>query len=118
MKKVEKPCEILFEQVAGQLAATFYEVGRGQGMTSKYKTARAYAKANLEKFLPKAIEYCIDILARPDISAEMKEMIYDALSERVNDPNNITSTDIKGLPDLDIKKLLDNLPPVVSQLLK
>ncbi len=50
------------------------------------------------------------MLARRDINHEMKEMIYDALQERANDPNNITSTDIRGLPALDIKKLIDNLP--------
>jgi len=109
-KKIVNLSSILFETVAGQLAATFYEVGRGQGMTSVHKNARAYARANIEKFLPKAIEYCIDMLARPDISQEMKEIIFDALQERVNDPTNVTSTDIKGLPAMDIKKLLANLP--------
>jgi len=119
-KKIQNPSSILFETVAGQLAATFYEVGRSQGMTSVHKNARAYARANIEKFLPKAIEYCIDMLARPDINEEMKQMIYDALQERANDPSNITSTDVRGLPALDIKKLLDNLPaaPISQQLKK
>jgi len=114
LKKIVTPASMLFERIAGELAGTFYNIGRSQGMTSKYKTDRAYARANIEKFLPKAIDYCIDMLARPDISNEMKELIYDALSERVNEPANITSTQ---LPELDMKKLIDNLPPI-PQLLK
>lgn len=109
MKKITKPHEILFEHIAGQFAAIFYETGRSQGMTSVHKTAKAYAAANLEKFLPRAIDHCITLLNRPDIPLEAKELIYDALTERVNDKSNVTSTDIKGLPDIDIMKVLDNL---------
>jgi hypothetical protein len=108
--KVYKPSNILFEKVATELAATWYEIGRSQGLKSKWKDARSYARANLEKFLPKAIEYCIDMLGRADINDDMKEMIYNELQERVNDPTNITSTQINGLPDIDIKKVLDSLP--------
>ena len=120
MRKISAPHSILIETVAAHLAATFYEVGRSQGMTSKCKNAREYSRKNLEKFLPKAIDYCISMLANPNTNEEMKQMIYDCLSERVNDPNNITLTDIKGLPALDIKKLLDNLPaaPPSQQLKK
>ena len=118
MKKVSSPSSVLIEVTAGNLAATWYEIGRSQGMTSKYKTTKAYVNANVEKFIPKALDLLLDMLDNPSTPADQKEIIYDAISERVNDPNNITSTDIKGLPDLDIKKLLDNLPPVVSQLLK
>ena len=50
------------------------------------------------------------MLGRPDINDDMKEMIYNELQERVNDPTNITSTQINGLPDIDIKKVLDSLP--------
>lgn len=109
MNKVFKPSNILFERIAGEMAAVFYEVGRSQGMTSKYKNARLYAKHNLEKFLPKAIELCIDMLGRSDISDDMKEMIYDELQERVNDPTNATSDSIKGLADVDITKVLTAL---------
>lgn len=109
-RKLIAPHSILIEKVATEFACTFYEVGRSQGMTSKHKNAKLYAQANLEKFLPKAIDHLLDILNNPSTDNEMKVMIYDALSERVNDPNNITSGDIKGLPDIDITKLLANIP--------
>jgi hypothetical protein len=118
-RKIKDPSSILIETVAAQLAATWYEIGRGQGLKSKWKTPQAYARANVEKFVPKAIEHLIDQLNNPYTPEENKIMIYDALSERVNDPDNITSTQIKGLPAIDIKKLIDNLPPAPpSQQLK
>jgi hypothetical protein len=118
-KKIQNPSSILIETVAAQLAATWYEIGRGQGLTSKSKDAKEYARTNLEKFIPKAIDHLLDILNNPYASTEMKEMIYDALQERVNDPTNVTSTDIKGLPPLDINKVLSMLPKQLpSQALK
>ena len=42
------PHSILIEQTALELAATYYEVGRSQGLTSKFKDARAFAKANIK----------------------------------------------------------------------
>src|ERR1700677_3109797 len=107
-KKIVKPNNILIEKVAGEFAAVFYEIGRSQGLTSKYKSARAYARANMEKFIPKAIEHLIECLGpKSTLPPEAKEEIYDCLMDRVNDPTSVTSEDIKGLPDIDIKKLLD-----------
>jgi hypothetical protein len=109
MNKVLKPRSVLIEKVAGELAATFYEIGRSQGLTSKHKNARAYARANLEKFIPKAIEHLIECLGpKSTLPVEAKEEIYNELMERVNDPANVTSGEIANLPDIDIKKLLDN----------
>lgn len=110
MKKLIAPHSILIEKVATELAATWYEVGRSQGLTSVCKDAREYARHNLEKFLPKAIDHLLDILHNPSTAPEAKAMIYDALSERMNDPNNVTSTDIKGLPDIDVMKIINNIP--------
>jgi hypothetical protein len=107
--KITEPKHHLFEKVARELAATWYEIGRGQGLTSKYPNARLYAINNLEKFIPVAIEKCIEMLSNPSIPALMKEEIYDALMERVNDPTNLTSTQY-ALPDVDIKKILDSVP--------
>lgn len=101
---IKRPSSILIETVALNLATTFYEVGRGQGLTSKHKTHKAYAKANLHKFIPKAVEYCLDMLHNPHTSAESKQLIFEALQERVND-NTIV------LPDIDIKTILPKQEP-------
>lgn len=108
IRKILQPRDTIIEKVAGELAATFYEIGRSQGLTSKYKTARLYARANLEKFIPKAVETLIDCLNSPNLNKEAKDTIYNAIIDRVNDPTNITSADI--LPDIDVKKLI-NLSP-------
>ena len=42
------PKHTLIEGIAMNLAAEYYEVGRMQGLTSKYKTHKAYAVANFE----------------------------------------------------------------------
>lgn len=97
------PKSNLIEHVAGQLAATWYEIGRGQGMKSKWPTARLYAKNNIEKFIPKAIEHLIEILNNPTFPDLAKQEIYEALMERHNDP---TLKRDGELPDIDMKKLM------------
>lgn len=105
MKKVLTPTSTLIETIAGQLAATWYEVGRGQGLTSKHKTARAYAAANLEKFIPKAVELCLEMLGPNSTSTpEMKEEIWEALQERLNDPELLLYR-----PNVDVKKVIEQL---------
>ena len=96
-KLLFKPSHNLIEKTAGELAAVFYEAGRASGMTSKYKTPRAYAKANLEKFIPKAIEYLLSMLHNPSTPEHMKQQIYDSYIERNNDPDaNIMINAAKG----------------------
>jgi hypothetical protein len=77
---------VIIEKTALELAATWYEIGRGQGMTSKWPNARAYARANLEQFIPKALEILTDMLGRNDLSQHMRDEIYDAIMERNNEP--------------------------------
>lgn len=110
MKKIVAPHSVIIEKTALEFAATFYEVGRGQGLKSKYKDARSYAKANLEKFIPKAVDTLIDMLGKPHVPADQKQIIFDALKERVDDP------ELKEmLPDIDISKLIPTKekPPVI-----
>ena len=103
MKKIIQPKHTLIEKIALQLAATWYETGRSQGLTSKHKSARKYAAANLEKFIPKAVEMCLKMLG-PDSNAteEMKQEIYSALLERHNDPELN-----QYLPNVDVKKAIE-----------
>lgn len=103
MKKIIQPKHTLIEKIAGELAAVWYETGRSQGLTSKHKNARAYAKANLEKFIPKAVECCLKML-EPDSNAteDMKREIYEALMERHNDEELN-----QYLPNIDVKKAIE-----------
>lgn len=85
INRIVKPESEIIEQTALELAATFYEAGRSSGLTSKHKDARAYAKANLELFIPKSIEYLTSMLGNPQFDPKAKELIYQALLERAND---------------------------------
>lgn len=109
MSKINyEPKSSLIEKTASALATEFYEIGRSQGLTSKYKNHRAYARANLEKFIPKAIEYLITMLGNPSFPELAKAEIYEALMERHNDPKFKTDEENK-LPDLDVKKLMASM---------
>lgn len=109
----------LVEYVATELAGVFYDTGRSQGLQSKHKTARHYAAANLEKFVPHAIKAMLDMLNNPSISAEMKEEIWESLQERINDSvaqSLAQSSENHPLPDIDIAKLIPvkELPSVIK----
>jgi hypothetical protein len=101
-----KPTNVLIEQTALNLAAVFYEACRRSGLTSKHKNARAFAKANLEKFIPKAVDLLLDILGKTDPPEIMKADIHEALTERVNDPElnqYMPKTDVTAFIDKHVK---------------
>ncbi len=114
--KLIKPRDILIEKVAGELAATYFEAAQNtpqmDTLRKKYRNdPRRYARLNLEKWIPKAVETLISCLQSPRLSIEAKEEIFNALQDRVNDPDNITSDDIINnngmLPKIDVKPLID-----------
>lgn len=95
--KIVSPSNVIIEKTAGQFAGTFFEAARSSGMgiitlqgqkidLRKYKNnPRNFACAHLEKFIPAAIEALTTILGRENTPASQKEIIYNALMERVND---------------------------------
>jgi hypothetical protein len=105
----DKPRSLVIERTAAQMAAVFYEAGMNMGATSRYKSARHFARANVERFVPKAVEYLLEMLNRPDVSNHMKDEIYTAIMERVHDEQTNVMQDNK-LPDINIKKYLDHKP--------
>ena len=84
-RKLIKPESVLIEKTALELATAFYEIGRSQGLTSKYKTHQAYARRHLNEFIPKAVELLMEILANPATPEDQRLAIYDAFLERAND---------------------------------
>ena len=101
--KIIQPKHVLIEQVALSLAATWYDVGRSQGLTSKYKTQKAFAKANLERFIPNAVSILLEMLkSTSNATPEMREEVYEALQERHNDPELM-----KYRPNIDVNKVIE-----------
>ena len=97
--QVVAPHSVLIEKTALDLATTYYEVGRSQGLHSKHKDARKFAKANVEKYIPMAVKLLMDMLGNPATPNDQKDMIYDALMERSNDPD---------LSDIGIPAFINN----------
>lgn len=93
-KKLIQPHSLVIEKTALELAAVYYEAGRSAGLTSKHKNARAFARANVEKFIPKAVELLMDILGKDSTPQDQKDMIYEAIMERAND----TDLSNSGIP--------------------
>jgi hypothetical protein len=83
--KLVTPQSLLIEKTALELAAVFYEAGRSSGLTSKHKDAKAFAKANVERFIPKAVDLLMDMIGSGAIPEDQKQLIYEAFMERTND---------------------------------
>lgn len=110
LKKTIKPINPLIFRTAGEFAATWYEVGRSQGLTSKYKDAKSYARANFERFVPQVIAAFLQMLKpTSNCSEHMRQEIYQALTDPLNDPDLVNLNEArkaKSLPDLDIEKII------------
>lgn len=131
MSKIIKPGDDLIERVAATLAATWFEAGLNTPnmdmVRKKYRNdPRRFARMNIEKFVPVAIDFLMTMLQpTSNCTAEMREEIYDCLVSRVNDKGTLMPTDVIGLPDIDVKKLMEaSLTPaekdqdILSQILR
>lgn len=108
--KIVDPSNFIIEKTAGEFAGVWYDAARSSGLTivklqndiidlRRYKRTRDFARRHLEKFIPAAVNALTDIMSNPNTAPAKREAIYNALMERVNDPQ-------LG----DIAKLAGNLP--------
>jgi len=97
-KKFKDPSDVIVEKTAGEMAGVFYDAARSSGMTViqlqgkkinllNYKSPRGFARRHLEKFIPAAVHALIEIMSRDTTPPEQKDVIYNAIMERVNDPD-------------------------------
>ena len=107
MAKIVKPINPLIYKVAAEFAATMYETGRSQGMKSKHKNARSYAKEYLEKYIPLAVKHLIELLKPTSNCTDFMRMgIYEAITDPLNDPDLMTGKK-NNLPDVNAKLIAD-----------
>lgn len=96
--KLKAPSDVIIEKTAGEFAGVFYDAARSSGMKVirlqgkvinllRYKSTRDFARRHLEAFIPAAVHALTDILSRPETPVAQKDVIYNALMERVNDPD-------------------------------
>lgn len=118
--KIVDPSNVIIEKTAGEFAGTFYDAARSsdmkliklQGKTInllRYKSARDFARRHLEAFIPAAVHALIEIMSRENCPVEMKETIYNALMERVNDLDIDMTAKLAGnMPEFEQTVLYKN----------
>lgn len=110
--KIVDPATFIIEKTAGEMCGTFYDAARSSGMTViqlqgekinllKYKRTRDFARAHFEKFIPAAVHALTEIMSRDSTPVETKELIYQAILERVNDPQLNLMGQQAGLPEYE-----------------
>lgn len=111
--KIKDPSDVIIEKTAGEFAGVWYDAARSSGLKIvqlqrqkinllKYKSTRDFARRHLEKFIPAAVHALIDIMSRDSTPASEKEIIYNALMERVNDLDIDMTAKIAGdLPEFE-----------------
>ena len=90
-KLVTDPSSVLIEQTALQFACEWYEAALSSGLlpSKQQKNQKAWARANFQKFIPMVIENFITILGDPNQPSEAKKAIWEAIQERVDDPEMV-----------------------------
>lgn len=84
--EIVTPTTGMIERMAMEYAATWWEAARSSGLKpGKYKTARQFAKAKFEGFIPEVVKNLITMLGNPSLPPDQKMMIYDELMKRAND---------------------------------
>lgn len=108
--KLKDPSDVIIEKTAGEFAGVFYDSARSSGMTTiqlqgqvinllKFKSTRDFARRHLEKFIPAAVHALTEIMANPDTPEPQRQIIYNAILERVNDVDLDMMGKTAGLPE-------------------
>ncbi len=104
------PSTTIIEKTAGEFAGVFYDAARSSGLKTimlqgdkinlmKYKTPREFARRHLQKFIPAAVEALTTIMANDKTPEAQRQIIYQALQERINDEGVNTLGAMAGLPE-------------------
>jgi hypothetical protein len=113
MKSFVDPGNVIIEKTAGEFAATWFEAARSSGMgivklqgqvidLRKFKNnPRNFARRHLEKFIPAAVHALTEIMSRENTPVDQKDLIYNALMERVNDKDIDMMGKQAGLPEFE-----------------
>lgn len=111
-RKIKDPSDVIVEKTAGEFAGVWYDAARSSGMKIvnlqgqtinllKYKTPRAFARSHLEKFIPAAVHALNEIMCRETTPPEQREMIYNAIMERINDTDLLDLGRTAMLPEYE-----------------
>ena len=110
--KIVDPSNVIIEKTAGEFAGVFYDAARSSGMKTielqgekinllRYKRTRDFARRHIEKFIPAAVHALNEIMCNPDTPEEQRQVIYNAIMERVNDVDLDMMGKTAGLPQFE-----------------
>lgn len=112
-KKIVTPESTIIEQTAGQMAGVFFDAARSSGMgiinlqgqridLRKFKNNPVkFAREHFEKFIPAAVHALTEVMSNPKTPDEHRQVIYNAILERVNDEELIMMGQAAGLPEFE-----------------
>lgn len=109
---LKDPSDVIIEKTAGEFAGVWYDAARSsnmklvklQGKTInllRYKSPRDFARRHLEAFIPAAVHALTEIMSRETTPEPQRQIIYNALMERVNDPDLDMMAKTAGLPEFE-----------------
>lgn len=111
--KLKDPSDVIIENTAGQMAGVFFDAARSSGLTViqlqgkkinllKYKNnPRNFARVHIQAFIPAAVHALIEIMSRENTPTEQKDIILNAILERVNDPDINMMAKTANLPEFE-----------------
>ena len=111
--KITDPSNVIIEKTAGAFASTFFEAARSSGLKiinlqgkkinlMKYgENPRNFARRHLEAFIPAAVHSLNEIMCRDTTPEDQRQIIYNALMERVNDKDIDMMGKTAGLPEFE-----------------
>ena len=97
--KIVDPSDVIVEKTAGRFAAEFFEAARNSDLKvimlqgkkinlMKYKeNPRNFARVHIEAFIPAAVHALNEIMCNPKTPEDQRQIIYNAIMERINDPD-------------------------------
>jgi len=116
-KKLIRPSSEIIERTAAEMCALYYEVGRSQGLKTKYKTHKAFVHKYLENFIPMAVDSLVGMLGDPNVSDHLKKEIFEALEERKADPElDVFNEPVNPFKEVASSPIIVNTESVSSHL--
>ena len=116
-KKLIRPSSEIIERTAAEMCALYYEVGRSQGLKTKYKTHKSFVHKYLENFIPMAVDSLVGMLGDPNVSEHLKKEIFEALEERKADPElDVFNEPVNPFKEVASSPIIVNTESISSRL--
>lgn len=98
-RSLKTPSDVIIEKTAVEFAGCFFEAARSSGLKvimlqgkkinlMRYgENPHNFARRHIEAFIPAAVHALNEIMCNPNTPEEQRQIIYQAILERINDPD-------------------------------